>query len=189
MAYARGGKALDPKEDGALRIAVLNGKPDSVTDGHWWVKWVTKIVVKPASDNWTLSMSGVIDDKIDRGSYESCTAPGCHGKSWTDADGVEWSGVPLWLLMGRVDDKSKHDDNAYDEAFAKAGYNIDIVAADGYKTTLDSKTVNMNDEIIVAIRMDGKDLNAEDAPLRLVGPGLTGKDMISRIVEINLIKK
>lgn len=188
LAYSRDGGALDEKEDGTLRVGIFGPEPDSVTDGHWWVKWVSKIVIKDSGEDWVLNMTGVVDDDIDRGSFESCSAPGCHGVSWVDEDGDEWTGVPLWLLMGRVDDENKHDDFAYDRELAEAGYTIELVAADGYKVTLDSSVAHGDDEVIVAVRLNGEDLPEEDGPLKLVGPNLSGKEKISNIVAINLVQ-
>ncbi len=33
----------------------------------------------------------------------ACPGSG-HQVNWTDGDGANWSGVPLWLLVGMIDD-------------------------------------------------------------------------------------
>ncbi|NTU75657.1 MAG: hypothetical protein HGA86_06010, partial [Anaerolineaceae bacterium] len=43
IAYEQGGKALDPRTDGNLRLAVISTKNNQVVDGHWAVKWVNKL--------------------------------------------------------------------------------------------------------------------------------------------------
>ena len=50
-------------------------------------------------------------------------------------------GVPLWLLVGEVDDADSHSDVAYNRALADAGYTIDIVSKNGNTVTLDSQTI------------------------------------------------
>ena len=36
-------------------LAILSPKCNQVTDGHWWVKWVTKVEVKPVVAGWALA--------------------------------------------------------------------------------------------------------------------------------------
>ena len=136
-------------EDGTFRLAIL-GSPKVVTDGHWWVKWVETIEVKRALEQWTLHLEGAISDDVDRGSFETGAAPNCHGTSWEDDEGRTWTGVPLWLLAGRVDDENKHEEGAFNDELAEAGYEINVIAGDGYSVTLDSATVARNDDVIVA---------------------------------------
>ena len=55
---------------------------------------------------WTLEMIGDIGDTITQKEFEeglACTGSG-HYKEWTDNEGNVWSGVPLWVLLGAVDD-------------------------------------------------------------------------------------
>jgi hypothetical protein len=187
MAYQVDGKPTDPETDGALRVAILSGKGNQVTDGHWWVKWVTKIVVKPAVAGWALAVNGALQEKVDRGSFDSCSAPKCHGVSWKDADGVIWSGVPLYYIAGRSDDEQKHDNGAFDSALAAAGYPIEVIGADGFKVTLDSAAVALSKEYLLANKMGGEELTGKDAPLRLVGRALDKQSSVGGVVEIRLL--
>jgi hypothetical protein len=79
IAYERDGKPLDPEADGTLRLAIISPQKDQVTDGHWSVKWVIKLQVKPIEQDWTLALSGRLTEEIDRSTFESCAAAGCHG--------------------------------------------------------------------------------------------------------------
>lgn len=49
VAYERDGQPLPEESDGSLRMAVISPRNNQVTDGHWAVKWVRQIVIKPVS--------------------------------------------------------------------------------------------------------------------------------------------
>ena len=187
LAYENEGKATDPETDGAFRLAILSAKGNQVTDGHWWVKWVTKIEVKATVAGWSLAVNGALQEKVDRGSFDSCSAPKCHGLTWKDSSGVTWSGVPLYYLVGRSDDEQKHDNGAFNSALAAAGYSIEVVGADGYKATFDSSKIALSKEYFLANKMDGKELTGTDAPLRLVGPAVDSKSSVGGVTEIRLL--
>lgn len=186
IAYEQAGKAI-PDSDGPLRMIILaNGT--TVTEGHWWVKWVTKIEIIEAAATWTLMLEGGITEEMDYATFESGATPGCHGVEWTDPDGNVWQGIPLWRLLGWVDDGLKHQrDLAFNDELADAGYQIQIIAEDGFSRTIPSELVKRNDKIIVAFQKNGQPLPAEMFPLRLVGDGLTKGQMVSMIVTIKII--
>jgi DMSO/TMAO reductase YedYZ molybdopterin-dependent catalytic subunit len=186
IAYQQEGEPLSEERDGTFRLAIL-GSPDVVTDGHWWVKWVETIEVKQALDQWTLHLEGAVSEDVDRGSFESGAAPTCHGASWADPEGRTWTGIPLWLLVGRVDDENVHEDGAFNDGLADAGYEIRVVADDGYSVTFDSATVARNDDIIVAYLLDDAPLPEKHWPLRLVGPELEKSSWVGRITTIELV--
>ena len=121
LAYESDGKPLDQQRDGDFRLVALTPKNNQVTDGHWSVKWVTKVQVKELGGEWSLHLKGAIEDDVDRGSFESCATPNCHGVTWKDDKAQEWSGVPLYLLLGRVDDTNKHETGAFNRDLAAAG--------------------------------------------------------------------
>jgi DMSO/TMAO reductase YedYZ molybdopterin-dependent catalytic subunit len=185
LAYEMEGQPLDPDTDGTLRLVVISEKNNQVTDGHWAVKWVTKVTVKPMAEEWVLHLEGAIKDDIDRGTFESCTAAKCHQAQTTDDKSQQWTGVPLYLLVGRVDDQVKHDGPAFNDALADAGYMVEVIAKDGFSVTFDSARVKHNKDLIVAAAMNGNPLVDKDFPLRLVGAGLTSKkEGVGAIVKI-----
>ncbi len=188
LAYAHEGQPLLETSDGKLRLVIISPRNNQVTDGHWSVKWVNKIRGQCRwAKNGRLRLDGVIQDVIDRNSFQSCGAPGCHQATWTDDKAQVWAGVPLWLLAGRVDDAIKHDGPAYLEALADAGYSIEIVATDGYTITLDSVRVKRNNNILVAYQVNDNPLPDKYFPLRLVGDEAQKNEMIGAIDQINLI--
>ncbi len=186
LAYEADGKAFDPKQDGTLRLAIVSPELNQVTDGHWSVKWVNKLEVKSLGEEWTLHAQGSIDKTIDRASIESCGAPQCHGTTWTDDKAQQWAGVPLWLLVGSVDDEIEHEGPAFNDTLADAGYGVDVIASDGYTTTFDAARIKRNNNIIVAYKVNGNQLPEEYFPLRLVGSDLNKKEMVGAIAQIKV---
>ena len=51
IAYARAGQPLNSTEEGVLRLVVVGSKNNQVVDGHWSVKWVNQVEVKPVAGN------------------------------------------------------------------------------------------------------------------------------------------
>jgi hypothetical protein len=187
VSFESGGRALNPDSEGTLRLGIISAERNQVTDGHWWVKWVTKIQVKPIEQDWSLALSGAIAEEMDKATFESGANVGCHGTEWTDADGNRWTGTPLYLLVGRVDDDVAHEGPAYNRELSKAGYDVQIVGADGKMVTVTSEAMYYNRNLIVADKMNGKPLSEDYWPLRLVGEGMDAADTIGQVSEIKVL--
>ena len=186
VAYEESNAAISD-DNGPLRTVILSDN-GTVTEGHWWVKWTTKLEIIPAPTAWNLNLIGAITDTVSSTTYQSCVAPGCHGTTWTDSDNKKWTGVPLWRFVGSVDDSIVHDKGlAFNDDLAAAGYTVKITAADGFSKSFASADVKRNDNWIVAYQIDGAALPAEQFPLRLVGTGLTKGQMVSQINTIELV--
>jgi len=187
LAYEHNGQPLNPTDEGTLRLVVISAKNNQVVDGHWSEKWVNKVEVKPVGQAWTLDLQGAISSPVTRDSFQSCGSPSCHGTSWQDENGQTWVGVPLWLLVGQVDDQNSHGDTtSYNEALADAGYTVDVVSADGSTITLDSQTIKKNNNILVAFMVNDGELPDLYYPLRLAGSGLVSNQMIGKITRITV---
>lgn len=184
LAFEREGQPLAEDSDGALRVVIISPKRDQVTDGHWSVKWVTKLEVKPMVADWTVALKGGIEATLDRATFESCV--GCHKATWTDEKAQVWTGVPLWLLMGYADDEVKHQGPAFNEALAQTGYKVEVVAKDGYTVSLDSAPLARQNDVLVASLVNENPLPDPYAPLRLVGASLKKGEMVGAIGEIDL---
>ncbi|MCK4651673.1 MAG: molybdopterin-dependent oxidoreductase [Methanosarcinales archaeon] len=184
LAYEEDGDPISGDYGGPLRVAFVG--PDSpITDGHFWVKYVGKIEILGGVSEWNLTLTGAIRDIPDRSTFESCV--GCHRASWTDSDSQEWSGIPLWLLVGVVDDA--HNETAkhyFNDTVADDGYNVTVIAGDGYSKKFNSTTVARNDDIILANEMDGAVLSEGNWPLKLVGPTLKKSEMVGNVAEIRI---
>jgi DMSO/TMAO reductase YedYZ molybdopterin-dependent catalytic subunit len=144
---------------------------------------------------WTLSMLGEVGDTITQQEFEdglACTMSG-HLKTWTDLDGNTWSGVPLWVLLGAVDDIELTDHWTFSDTVASAGYTVQITAADGFSKTYTGTTVARNDNYIVANKMNDEPLS-DSFPLRLVGSAVTrtdgtlGGSAIGQIARIEILE-
>jgi DMSO/TMAO reductase YedYZ molybdopterin-dependent catalytic subunit len=184
LAYEHNGQPLKANEEGFLRLMVISVKNNQVVDGHWSVKWVNKVEIKPVGESWTLDIQGSISSPVSRDSYQSCGSPGCHGVSWEDENGQNWVGVPLWLLVGEVDDADSHSDVAYNRELADSGYSVDVVASDGYTVTLDSQAIKLDDQILLAFQVNDGELPEKYYPLRLVGTGLEKNQMVGQVNQI-----
>lgn len=187
VAYEIDGKPIDPNADGPLRLAIVSAERNQVTDGHWWVKWLNKLAVKPVEQEWTLVLAGALTEEMDRATFETGAAEGCHGQDWKDAEGNTWTGVPLYLLVGRVDDDNVHEGPAYNRDLAEAGYDVEIVTSGSGTITVSSKTMYYNKQLLVAYRMNGEELPEEYWPLRLVGDGVDAAQMVGGIGEIKAL--
>ena len=111
VAYQRDGEFLSPDEDGPLRLFIIGENNNHVVDGHWTVKWVSQIRLKPMSEEWSLYLEGARTETMDRNTFESCSAPGCHQAVWEDEEGNKWTGVPLYYLAGQEQQLERFSDN------------------------------------------------------------------------------
>ena len=187
ITYEADGRALNPESEGTLRMGIVGQEKNQVTDGHWWVKWVVKVEVKAIEQDWSLTLSGAITEEMDKATFESGANPGCHGTDWTDAAGEMWTGIPLYLLVGRVDDEVAHEGPAYNRELATAGYDVQLIGADGTMVTIGSEEMYYVKELIVAHKLNGAVLGEDYWPLRLVGEGIPEADMIGQIAEIKVL--
>jgi DMSO/TMAO reductase YedYZ molybdopterin-dependent catalytic subunit len=186
LAYEMDGQPLDPKQEGTLRLAIVSDTLNQVTDGHWSVKWVNKLEAKSLGAEWVLKAHGALTEDIDRASIESCGAPQCHGASWTDDKAQEWVGVPLWLLVGAVDDEITHEGPAFNDELVEGNYSIEMIASDGYTVAFDAARVARNQDIILAYKVNDNPLVDKYFPLRLVGSDLAKNEMAGGVVELKV---
>ncbi len=188
LVYHKDGLNLT-SEDGPLRIGIL-GSEGLLTEGHWWIKYVVKIEIRPAIEEWTLVLSGALIENMTRATFESGVNEMCHGLNWTDSNNNIWTGMPLWLLIGRVDDGNVHWTNssvrAFNDTLALQGYTVKILTGQGYSREFNSTRVMRNASIIVANRLNGAPLPEPYWPLRLVGSGLLSNETLSNVVEIQI---
>jgi len=190
LAYMEDDEPL-PDGHGPIRLVIL-GEEGLISEGHYWIKQVVDIEVIAAIREYTISLSGARNETMDRATFESgtkCpdTTPD-HQGVYVDGDGGIWTGIPLWLLIGRIDDTITHTANAYNRDLADAGaYTVQIIAEDGYTVELNSSFVKLNEDIVLANELDGAALPDKYWPLRLVGDDLTSGQMIRNVAEIKLV--
>jgi len=199
LTYEYNGLPIGPGDDGGpLRVAVAQTtNVNQVADGHLMVKWVTNVTLRDAVVPWTVKMFGLLKNgkrqtyTLDRASYDSCATPGCHGSTWVQpVANKTWSGVPLFLCIGKVDGGKGHGGyGAYNEALARKGYRIKLISATGKSVIIASRTIINNERILLANKLMGSELTTADYPLRLVGPKIGTKSFLGRIVTIKLLPK
>lgn len=184
-----------PSGDGPLRIFIAQPSSGQVVDGHLLVKWVGSIQIGQQLPDWKVRMYGLWRKNhtrqtytLDRESFLSCAAPGCHGASYKDAKGRVWSGVPFFLCIGKVDGGKGHGGyGAFNEALALRGYRIKVSNAVGHSVIIKSRFIVNKERLILANKLDGKELTSY--PLKLVGPKLSGSQWIGRITRIQLLPR
>jgi hypothetical protein len=183
LAYFRNGQKLS-SDEGSLRFVII-GKEVLLTEGHNWVKFVVKIEVYSSVKEWSLMLRGAIDENMSRVTFES--GANCHGKNWTDGDGNVWSGIPLWRLVGRVDDGNSHQGAAFNRTLVEIGYTVKVLTGNGYYREFNSTFVAENDNIIIANKVNGEVLPDTYWPLKLVGSAIAESDRLRNIVEVQII--
>jgi hypothetical protein len=126
-----------------------------------------------------------------RATFESGVNEHCHGVNWTDSNNNVWTGIPLWFLVGRVDDGNPHETNnsvrAFNDTLALQGYTVKVINSQGYSREFNSTRVMRNSKIILANRCNGAPLEEPYWPLRLVGLELSSNEMLINVVEIQII--
>jgi hypothetical protein len=155
------------------------------------VKWVSAIIIysseeptPPEPEPWNLTLTGANTYVMTQEFFENSVD--CHLATWNDGATV-WEGIPLWRFVGFVDDDVQHGEGAFNDGYAVAGYDVTVIASDGYSRTFASADVARNDNMIIANTANGTELPEDYYPLRLVGPDLTSGQKISMIQEIQLI--
>jgi hypothetical protein len=186
---------------GPLRLAVCQeSNVHQVAEGHLNVKWVNRLNLGGAVVDWNVKMYGLKRKNgtrqtytLDRKTYDSCATPGCHGASWTDtATGKTWTGVPLFLCVGKVDGGKSHGGyGAYNEALALKGYRIKLVSTTGRYVVIGSRAIRNRDGIVLANKSMGSELTSTYYPLRLIGPTkyIAAKKRLGRLAKIVLLPR
>ncbi|NOQ32827.1 MAG: hypothetical protein GQ567_01315 [Methanosarcinales archaeon] len=152
---------------------------------------VVRITVNPTIGGWNLELVGAITEMVNKTAFEDSVA--CHNASYTDSENRTWEGIPLWYLVGRVDDEIQHGVGAFNDTLAQKGYSVKVIAGDGWSTCLDSADIARNDGYIVANKLNGSALPENTSsgkfcwPLHLQGTNVTGGQQVGNIVEIELV--
>jgi hypothetical protein len=189
IAYEKNG---EQEFTGELPRIIYANDDGVITDGHFWVKEVMQIDVEvDTTVEWDLNLSGLTDFKMDRSTYEAIANCDWHRMSYIDDNGDEWMGVPLWVLVSTVDGNDTHTGHAmgtfsFNDSLVEVGYNVSVIAGDGYTKIFHSSQMARNDTIIVAYMVNDERLSGKNWPLRLVGDGLSKSQMVGNIIEIRI---
>ena len=139
---------------------------------------VERIEVLGEYEPYMLTLTGTTTRIFDRGELEAGIGCPCHTATVTSTSKGEtssYSGLPLWRLIGYVDDGVypsaelgiHYNDGDFNDALAAGDYAITLVAADGYVQTVLSSWIAGDDRFIVAFKRDGSFLDpAADGAMR-----------------------
>ncbi len=174
LAFKKDGEYL-PEEPGYFRTVKVGPDTPNISS-HKSAKMVESLeIIQKAYRDFSLSIKGLLDWEIDRTALESGVS--CHRKTVVFARKGEensYTGIPLWRLLAFGDDPEfaphKQDKSivSYDAELAISGYAVEIVAEDGFKVTLNSSRLHMNDDVIIAIFKNGSELPDDEWPMVLV---------------------
>jgi len=147
-----------------------------------------KEVPRPVEKGQVLKLVGALTETIALPAMEAGVK--CHESfiRFKDEKGImhSYTGVPLWLLVGWVDDESKHGEDAFNDDLADKNYKVTVIGANGKRAVFESRMISRNDSIIVAIRKDGKPLSGREGPLKLIGLKLPKNQIVQDVIEIHL---
>jgi hypothetical protein len=177
LAFKSDGEYL-PIDPGFIRTVKV-GENNPNIQGHSSARMVETISIsgEPYRE-FSLEMAGLFNAVLDRQTIQ--TGISCHKTTVQYYDRkadevIEYTGIPVWRLLGYSDDPEhaphKQTDPSilsYKEETARNGYKVKIEASDGYSRTIDSKELNMNDDVIIAMYRQGEELSGDEWPLRLV---------------------
>ena len=71
-----------------------------------------------------------------------------------------WAGMPLYFLVGLVDDDNSHGASAFNRELAAEGYSVEVTSEDGYSINFESADIADNENIFAANTLDGAALPA-----------------------------
>jgi hypothetical protein len=174
LAWKLDGEYL-PKDPGYVRTVKV-GPSDPNIDGHLSVRMVKRIVVKQSDfKDFSVRLEGRMGWTLDRATLQSCVS--CHKRTVNferKGQSASYTGFPAYLALGYVDDPKyaphKQDKSlpAYDSELAKTGYKVDFLASDGFSLALDSKELDRNEDVIIAMYKNDANLGEDEFPLVLV---------------------
>ena len=121
--------------------------------------------------------------KLSYTQFRNWAASTSYGETTVKVGGHRYSGLPLYIVVGTVDDGKAA---TFNTQLARKGYKI-LFRNSSRKVVLSSKCIARRSlKIILAWKRDGKELSGKNAPLWLVGSPLTGSQRIARIKSITL---
>lgn len=154
------------------------------------VKRIEILIEAPASD-WEVVLKGAQQIVLNKSLFESWVKS-FGMKSWED-EGLVWTGVPLYCVVGAVDDIEQGPLYTFDEDVADRGYTVRLTAADGWVVELDSKEIALDDGYLIVNCLDGEPLpkfspsGKPSWPLHLRGDRAVCPSNIGNISMIELI--
>jgi len=144
---------------------------------------VPTATVAAATADWPLTLVGETTATMMQTEFEALAAS--YPVSWDDsANSNLWDGVALWRLIALIDDG---DPATFSDTLAASGYDVQVIAADGYSYTFSSAEIAHADDIIMANRLNSAPLPEGKYPLKVVSPTFgVGGPSVSQVIRIEL---
>ena len=154
----------------------------STSAGSLWVKNVQCIQIQSMYEEWTVVVTNLEGSQTEVTRTKFVSLQYFEGGEYIDSSERNWSGVPVDVLLGLVDDD---DPSSFNATLADSLYKIVVEATDGYYRAMVAKDL-VDIGAIFAIQMNGTALGEDFAPVRLVGQDMSGKDMVSMICSVTM---
>lgn len=145
-------------------------------------------------EEWNLTISGDHVSILPQEEYEEMTnyhRTENNFASVVDQQGQVWDGMPLWLLVGRVNDPQtdySNTENPPRNDTRRQDYSVTISGSGVSSVTLPGLKIAQNDGYILANVKNGKPLskNEPSYPLVLAGKDLSPDEMIKGVTKITV---
>ncbi len=198
-----------PRDPGYIRGIKISeegsGVPVPNIHGHSSPRMIQRIeITAEMFRDFTLTITGKMNHELDRATIQSgimCTA---HRTTVTYEDSrsgtlTSYTGIPLYLMLAYSDHplyaphrQADYTIESYNREAALQGYLVEVIAADGFSVTLDSRELDGNNGVILAMYIEDEELGERDWPLRLVwdkdaDPVPEGIRAVRNVKEIKLI--
>jgi hypothetical protein len=179
--YFVNGTAL-PSEEGPLRIGVV-GPEGLLTEGHFWTKMTSKLEVTNNIRDWTVTVDSTGNTEPLNMDRQAWTADYNHFTlNWTDSNGNVWTGTALWRWISWYNYNGGISNATLDQ-----GYKVKVISGDGYSAVFDDSQVKLNDNIIVAGKLNGAVLSDPYWPLTIVGSNVTSQETVKNVLQIQVV--
>jgi len=178
LAFQENGEYM-PLDPGYLRIVQV-GEANPHFTSSLSARMVEKIEVLGTYEPYSLRIAGAMERTFSREELEAGVGCPCHTSTVTVTSKGEthtYIGLPLWRLIAYVDDDVHpaaelgihYNDEDFNDTLAATGYEITLVASDGYTQTATSDLIARDDRFVVAFKADGVFLDPEnDGYMRFV---------------------
>ena len=144
---------------------------------------VSKIEITNNVRDWTVTVDSTGNTEPLNMDRQAWTADYNHFTlNWTDSNSNVWSGSALWRWVSWYNYNGGISNATLDQ-----GYTVKIISGDGSSVTIDDSKVKLNDNLIVAGKLNGAVLSDPYWPLTLVGSDVTSQEMIKNVVQIQIV--
>jgi hypothetical protein len=202
IAYKINGQAVPDWTDGPMSVMLPDDNKYSQDDcnatsapgqGHFrnpsggarFIRNTAKIeIISNNVEEWEVELSGTLSEEFSKTDYE--ILEGYYQASYTNNTGATWIGVPLWRIIGRIDDGTPRGEAAFNESKSNSGYEVWITAGDDYSKNITSSLISKNDKIILASQMNSAELPEKNRPVWVVGEGLKTSQMVFNVIKIEI---